>query len=47
MAPSELDEILFRHTTYGFIQPGGILALLCPVALWLRPNISSYLKQEI
>ena len=45
MTPSELDEILHRHTTRGFTQPGGILALY---VLWLRGYgpISSYLNRE-
>ena len=45
MTPSELDEILHRHTTRGLTQPGGILALS---VLWLRGYgpISSYLNWE-
>ena len=41
MTPSELDEILHRHTTHAVIQPGGIWALSI---LWFRGYnpISSY-----
>jgi len=43
--PSKFDEMLHKHTTHGFTQPGGILALS---VLWLSGYgpISSYRNQD-